>query len=468
MTSLYPFKTKPWPHQVEGLKRALQQGHIGFLWEPGTGKTKVTIDWVSALFLQGKLNRVLIVCPLSVIGVWEDELAEHCPVPYVFYPFTKDTKRVPRSKTKLIVMVANYDVVWRRKSLIKKYNPQALIADESHKIKKPSARRSWWFRSWRLAPYRAILTGTPTPKGYIDIYSQWVFLNEKRFGTNFNKFKEEYVRFGGYKGYQVRGYRNVDKLTAAIDADAMVVRSDEVLDIPKALFQRVPVVLEPEARRAYDKMAYELFLELKDGDVSDAANVAVKILRLQQITGGWIKSDEGNLHQISEAKMLSARERLEDMWNSDERVVVFARFKPEVQDLYDFGLRARVPTWVVRGGQGREERDSARRQFQTQSGPSIFVAQIQSGSLGITLHSARQGLFYSVTHSLEDYEQSWRRIHRGGQVHSQRFQHLVGVNTIDIDIYANLRAKKDLMGIIMKDPKSLARSLASNLGIDSE
>jgi len=462
----YTFKTKPWPHQKEGLIRALKQRAIGFFWEPGTGKTKVVVDWAAAENMMQHVQRVLIVCPLSVIGVWEDELAVHCPVPYHFYPFTKDTKRVPRSK-QLIVMVANYDVVWRRQELVEAYNPQMVIADESHRIKKPSARRSMFFRKWRHAPYRAILTGTPTPKGFIDLYSQWVFLNDQRFGTNFQRFKDEFVRYGGFKGYQVRGYRNVDKLTRLIDMDAMVVRED-VLKLPKAVFQRVPVVLEPEARKAYDKMAYELFLELRDGEVSDAANVAVKILRLQQITGGWIKSDEGNIHQISEAKLVASRERLEDLWNSDERVVVFARFRPEVQALYDFGLRSGVPTHVVRGGQGRRERDDARRRFQTESGPSLFVAQIQSGGLGITLHKARQGMFYSVTHALDDYEQAYRRIRRGGQVHRQRFQHLVGVNTIDIDIYANLRGKKNLMDIIMKEPTALARSLATQLGIDEE
>lgn len=461
MSLIYPFKTKPWPHQKEGLIRAIKQRAIAFLWEPGTGKTKVVVDWAAAENLMGHVDRVLIVCPLSVIGVWEDELQVHCPVPYHFFPFTKDTKKVPRSK-RLIVMVANYDVVWRREKLIKAFDPQMVIADESHRIKKPSARRSMFFRKWRKAPYRAILTGTPTPKGYIDIYSQWVFLNDKRFGTNIQDFKDKYVRYGGYKGYAIRGYRNVDELTAKIDLDAMVVRED-VLKLPPAVFQRVPVQLEPAARKAYDKMAYELFLELKDGDVSDAANVAVKILRLQQITGGWIKSDEGNIHQISEAKMFSTRERLEDLWNSDERVVVFGRFKPEVQSLYDYGLRSGVDTYVVRGGQRREERDEFRRNFQARPGPSIFVAQIQSGGLGITLHSARQGIYYSVTHALDDYEQSYRRIRRGGQVKRQRFQHVVAVDTIDLDIYANLRAKKSLMDVIMKNPKALARSIENHL-----
>jgi ERCC4-related helicase len=262
----------------------------------------------------------------------------------------------------------------------------------------------------------------------------------------------------------------VGQLISKIEMDADIIRSDDVLDLPPKRFQRVPVVLEPAAWDAYQKMAYELFLELKDGDTSDAKNVAVKILRLQQITGGWIKSDEGRIHQISEVKLNTTRDHLEDLFNDDERVVVFARFRPEVQAVYDLGARFKVESHVLRGGMGREERDQARRQFQSRPGPSLFVAQIQAGGLGITLHSSHEVLFYSVTYALDDYIQAYKRVHRGGQTHAVLFRHLVAKSTIDIDVYANLRAKQDIMDVVMnpRGRKMLMRSLARNLGIDED
>lgn len=460
----YEYKTKPFPYQARVLKRALKQGHIGLLWEPGTGKTKAMIDWICALHMKGEVDRVLVVCPLSVLGVWEDEFEIHAPLPYRIHYLDASVKRPFKlKKGELEIVISNYDIVWRREKVVDKLDPQLIVADESHLMKKPSARRSRFLRRYNRVPHRAILTGTPNPKSLLDLYAQWAFLNPKRFGTSVKEFKEEYVRYGGFKGFQIRGFRNVDKLLAKVDEDADVQHKSK--DLPDETFQRVPVVLEPEAWVAYEKMAYELFLELSDGHSVDAKNVAVKLLRLQQITGGWIKSDEGELYQVSKAKINAAEERLEDLWNDDERVVVFARFKPEVQALADIGVRWGVPTHIIRGGVGPRERNEARRKFQTGDGPSLFVAQIQAGGLGITLHAAAEVLFYSVTYNLADYIQACARIHREGQVRNVRYQHLVGRSTVDLDIYAALRAKQDIMDLVMKKPQALARSIAKNLGI---
>lgn len=465
----YPFKTKPFKHQLEALRRATQQGHIGLLWEPGTGKTKTMVDWTCILHMKGRATRVLIVCPLSVTGVWEDEYELHAPIPYQLHVLSPREHTYPhdRNEKGLHILVVNYDLAWRRKQIIEAFDPQVVIADESHRIKKPSAHRSRYLRSLNKVRYRAILSGTPTPKSFLDIYGQWVFLNPDRFGTNFSRFKSRYVRYGGYMNKEVRGYMNVPELKERIEQDAITKRKDECLDLPERTYQRVPVHLEGPAWEAYAKMANELFLELKDGDVSDAKNVAVKVLRLQQITGGWIKSDEGNMHQISEAKLKAAKERLEDLWNDDERVVVFARFTPEVQALRDLGVRGGVPTYVLSGDTRREDRDGFRRKFQTQDGPSVFIAQIQTGGLGITLHAAAHVLFYSVTYALDDYIQACDRVHRIGQTRNVTYQHLVASRTVDVDVYAALRRKQSIMDIVMNNPKALASSLARNLGIDT-
>lgn len=460
----YHFKTKPYPYQRDIVVRGIRQKHIGLLWEPGTGKTKATIDWLCALYMKGEIERVMVVCPLSVTGVWEDEFADHAPIPYHLHILDTGDRKVPTVKGKLNVLVVNYDRVWRRDKIVQRFAPDAIVADESHRIKKPSARRSRYLRRFNKVPYRAILTGTPTPKSYLDIYAQWVFLNPKRFGTNFNNFKQKYVRFGGYRNYQVMGYLNVQELLDGIKADADIQHKSK--DLPPRTYQRVPVELEPAAWKAYEKMAYELFLELNDHEIVDAKNVAVKILRLQQITGGWIKSEEGNLHQLSKAKIDATRERLEDLWNDDERVVVFARFRPEVGAIADLGVRSGVPTYVLSGDTRQQDRDRFRRDFQAKAGPSLFVAQIQTGGLGITLHSAAEVIFYSVTHALDDYIQACDRVHRIGQKRPVRYQHIVARRSIDLDIYANLRAKKNIMDTVMHKPKALARSLGRNLGID--
>lgn len=462
-TVIYPFKTKPYKHQFRTLKRALRRGLIALLWEPGTGKTKLIVDWACATFLkdfeEGEKMKVLVVCPLSVVGVWQDEFEIHAPIDYQLRILGRDGMNAPFKKSpKLHIVVTNYDLGWRRKEGIKRWDPDMVIADESHRIKKASTRRSMWMRSLNQQPYRAILTGTPTPKSFLDIYAQWVFLNPKRFGTNIGEFKARYIMFGGYYGYQVIGYRFVTELKKKIGRDASVVNEKTArLNLPKRTYQRIPVVLEDSAKLAYDKMAYEMFLELQSGEIADAKNAAVRILRLQQMTGGWVTSEEGNVHPISQAKLKVCNDLLEDLFYREKRVVVFARFTPEVEALCDLGARHGVPTYRLDGSTRPRDRDHIRRKFQAEDGPSLFVAQIQTGGLGITLHSSHEVLFYSVTYALDDYIQACKRVHRIGQKHPVTYRHLTAVGTVDTDVYAALRRKQDVMNLIMEDPAMLTR-----------
>jgi SNF2 family DNA or RNA helicase len=459
----YTFKTRPYKHQLVAFKRALKQHYLAVLWEPRLGKSKLIIDWACAEHLRGNVNRVLIVCPLSVIGVWEEEFATHSPAPYRIHVLGLNDVRIPWSETKLNICIVNYDRAWRRKRVLQQWHPDMVVADESHRLKRPGARRSLYMRSWKKAKYRAILTGTVTTKSYLDVFGQWAFLNNKQFGNKVDDFRQRYLILGGFMKKQIKGYRNFDELKGKIKQDSTIRREADVFDMPPTIEQRIPVLLGNEAMRAYQKMEYELFLELKRGEISDAKNIAVKLLRLQQITGGWIKSDEGNLHQISDDKLRSCQERLENLWNDDERVVVFARFLPEVRALSRFGIRSRVNTYSLSGATRREERDVRRRKFEAKAGPSLFVSQIQTGGLGISLAAAAEVIFYSVTYSYDDYYQASRRIRGPKQTRTMRYQHLVVPNSVDIDIYSNLRMKQGLLDSIMSDPKAYARHLETRI-----
>lgn len=466
----YKFKTKPYEHQRRAMQRFIRDQHYGALWEPRTGKSKFIVDSSAALFQLGRVERVLIICPLSVVGVWEDEYGTHCPIRYKIRTLDKGDRKIPKSRSsRLTILVVNYDLAWRRDSIIRGFRPDMVVVDESHRIKKPSARRSQFARKFRKSRYRSILTGTPTPKSYADIYGQWVFLNYRRFGTLIADFKERYIRYGGYMGYQVKGYRHFRELKSKIEADAEVILRKDVMDVPEEIHQRVPVQLEDSAWQAYYDVAYQLFLELQGGDTLDVKNAAVKMMRLQQLTGGWIKSDEGNIHQVSKAKIRSLEDLLEDMWDGAEPVVVFARYKPELDAITALGTRHKIPTYVIRGGVGREERDTLRRQFQAKPGPSLFLGQIQASGLGIPLHRSHEVVFYSVTLAYDDYKQALDRVQGTGQESDTvRYRTLVAAHTVDLDIYANLQRKQDGHTLLMtpKGRKSLVRSLATNLGID--
>jgi len=449
----YVFKTKPYKHQAKALKRIIRQGYLAVFWEPGMGKTKLIVDAACAWFQMGKVQRVLIVCPLSVVGVWEEEFEMHATNPYKIQFLDRKTEKLRRRKNTLEIVVTNYDIVWRRPHLVTAFDPQFVIADESHRIKKASTKRTWFMRSLHYVPHKAILTGTPNPKSFLDLYGQWLFLNQKTFGTRVSDFKERYLIFGGFKNYQIRGYNNVDELKQKVKKDATIRRKDQALDLPERVHQSVPVLLEPEARRQYDVLEEEFFLELSKGEVIDVKNALVKLLRLQQLTGGWINTDQG-LRQISTAKLKVCEDLLVDRYEEGLKVVVFARFRPEIADIESAARKAGYKkVYTLTGSTPKADRDTNRRAFQSDDGPGVFIAQIQSGGLGITLHAAHEAIFYSVTYALDEFVQACDRLHRIGQEHKVTYRHLVCVNSIDRDIFKALKDKQEVMAYIMGHPR---------------
>ena len=456
----YRFKGKPFKHQVMAIKRALKQGYIGLLWQPGTGKTRAIIDWACILHMKEGMKRVLVVCPLSVAGVWEEEVEKYATVKTYVSIFDKRSTSIPVTKTALEFVIVNYDIGWRRKKLFKRYNPELVVSDESQKIKRPSARRSWFLRSFRHAPHRAILTGTPVPKGFIDLFGQWVFLNWRRFGTNFQDFKDRHVVFGGYMHKKIKGYKKVDEIKWKVKQDASVRRKDQCIDLPPEMDQRVPVELEDTARKMYERMAMEFFLQFDSGEIVDAKNAGAKLMKLQQIAGGFLITEEG-VRQVSEAKFNILRDFLEVRFEEEQRVVVFCRFRAELDAINQLGVNGfRVPTYQLRGGIKREERDIARRLFQGSPGPSLFVAQIQAGSLGIGLYKSSEAFFYSTSYAYDDWRQAKDRLHRQGQKSKVIYRHLLAKNTVDEDILESLKEKKSFEDIVMGDPEILTRRLA--------
>lgn len=401
---------------------------------------------------------MMIVCPLSVVGVWEEQWAEHSGIPYNLMILDRKTEEIQIVDPSLNILVVNYDLVWRRKEIVDAFAPQMVVADESHRIKKPSAKRSRFLRRLNDVPYRAILTGTPTPKSLVDYYGQWVFLNKDRFGTVKANFEDRYVIYGRFVN-QIRGYRNIKELKRKVHSDASVVKKESCLDLPERTYQRVPLDLEDTAAKMYERMAYELFIELEDGEVVDAKTVGTKLLKLQQITGGFIFTEGGNPRQVSEAKLSILRDLLEDYYGAGRKVVVFARFLPEIAAISHLGRKLGFITMVLSGSTRREDRDSQRRSFQQDPGPALFVAQIQTGGLGISLHAAHDAIFYSVTYALDDYIQACDRLHRIGQTNHVTYRHLVARRTVDLDIYECLRRKQDITELILQNPSTLTQEL---------
>lgn len=464
--------------------------------EPRTGKTKTTIDYVSILHQLGEASRVVIFAPMSVLGVWEEEIARHCPHKKV--RITVWDKRV-RKKTGMALprvgqgyldfLILNYDAmstpgraigindygaIKRSKSRggrfdvkkkLKLWQPDVMVLDESHRIKTPSAKKATAIHSFRDVPYRLILTGTVVTKKkrLTDIYSQWKFLNPDRFaGMTFEAFKSEYSRMTRRNGYpQWLGNRNEDDLHAKIHLDAFSITRAECYDLPPRLAPELLRVPLEESAKAYDDMAADMVARIHTGEITEASIRLVQGLRFQQITSGIVKTEptpehpKGRLVRIGGEKLRVLQDRLEDLFDADEKVVIAARFVADLNSIVEICQKLKVKVWLLRGGMKREDRDRARREFQAYNGASAFVMQPQAGSLGIDLSTAGTFIWFSLISSYVDYTQAEDRIALNPR--GTRYIYILGADTYDEVLYETLQEDGEVAKAIMKSPELLLR-----------
>lgn len=429
-------------------------GGAGFLMEQGTGKTLTAIAVAGRAFLDGQIQRVLVISPASVVPVWPKEFAEYAAFPFDCRPLLGDTKKRsallsewPADTTRLQVAVVNYEATWRDPllSTIKAWKPDMIICDESQRIKTHDAQQSKTIHELgKLAKYRLILSGTPINNNPLDIYSQYKFADPSIFGSSYYAFRNRYAVMGGYEGKQIIAYKNLDELKAKIHSISFRVTKADALDLPDTVDQVLYCQLEPKARSAYDKLVKDSVAKLSNERTISATNVLSQLLRLSQLTGGYVGDDTGRLSQASKAKMQTLDETLDDLLSAGKKVVIFARFTPEIQAITELANKKETNPAMIDGSVSMAVRGEEVKRFQTDPNCRVFVAQIQSAGLGITLTAADTAIFYSLDFSYANYEQARARIHRLGQRNTCTYIHLLAQDTVDEKIMAALKAKKSV------------------------
>lgn len=478
----YPVKPAMFEHQIRGANCAvLTFGYVpendefketahhgyGFLFEIGCGKTLTAMAVTGALWKYGKAKKVLVVAPASVCGVWIKDLAEQADFPVeTALMFGEKAKRLnalqrlqeSRSEA-LKVAVINYESTWRDGlyEALRGWDPDVIIADESQRIKSHDAAQSKaMHKLGDAARFRLILSGTPIQNNAIDIFSQYRFLDPGVFGTNFYAFRNRYAILGGFNKKQIVGYRDLDELVRKEHSIAYRVTKAEALDLPEQTFENRYIQLEPPVRRLYDQIKRESYAELETGDSITAGTVLTKLLRLQQLTGGFLRTDESEQpKEIHTQKLQALMEIVEDCVDAQQKLVIFARFTAEIDLIAEAfrkkGIRAsvmdgRTPTEHKTDQLGREHMSRAElvQDFQTNPETVAFIAQIQTAGLGITLHAASLAVYYSLDFNYGSYEQSTGRIHRIGQKHPCTYIHLIAEKTVDEKVMKALAAKNDI------------------------
>lgn len=519
-SNTYKFKTKPYAHQVKGIKFAMdhiRNGRAGaaFLFEPRTGKSKTMIDTLSILHRHPdyQLRKVVIIAPNRVLGTWVEEFHVHCPLSVQTIIWDADARKYPLPTSlgpyDLQVVLVNFEAFstpgkklpsGRRSKTTGRFKHRAMlrtwigdddvacVVDESHKIKSPSGKSSTTIVSMRDDfRYRFILTGTPITKANRahDAYMQWQFLNPDRFrswGPTIATFKNHIGRWVDSNGYpQWVGERaeGMEDLKHGIHSDGMVVRREDCFDLPARDTRIIRVKLQKSARH-YDEMAQHMVTKLESGEVAEASIPLVVTLRLQQIASGFVgvtptppesfaENPEDFLEffppeyrnvskpvRVGTEKLDKLKEILiEEALERDEKIVIAAKFKPDLNAIERLCTSLDIPTWSIRGGLTREETDGHLRAFKRHSGVGAMLIQPQAASLGIDLSTASHMVWFSLTSSWVDYTQACDRIALSRT--STTFTYLIAEGTVDEVVYDALQLDGSVSKEILRKPSALLR-----------
>lgn len=433
---------------------------FGLLFEMGCGKTLTAIAIAGAGYQMGKIDRLLIVAPTSVVAVWPKELKEYARFKYTCKTLLGEKQQRIKQIDDLLkfpfkalkIAVINYESTWRPEILekLKEFDADMVIADESQRIKTYDAAQSKAMHELGdQARYKLILSGTPVQTAAIDIWSQYRFLDKTVFGENFFKFRGRYAIMGGYGNKKIVGYRDLEGLIKKEHSIAFRVTKDEALDLPEQTFETRRIQFSPKEKSLYERLKKDSYAELDNGGHITATTVLTKLLRLQQLTGGFLVQDEAQKPQlVSRAKLDALTDIIVDyVIGSGKKLVVFARFIAEVKAIIDLAAKVLpkdLKQVAIYGDVKKEDRGDIVKQFQEDPSTVLFVGQIDTAGTGITLTAADTCVYYSKNFNYATYSQSLSRIHRIGQRNCCTYIDLEIEGTIDELISSALSRKEDM------------------------
>ncbi len=466
-----PVKTKPFEHQKKAFAISTTLDSSAMLMEMGCGKTLVAIATAGHRYLSRQIKRVLVVCPLSVMQVWERQFKEHADFPLQVTLLNEGSlqdKAIIVNEIRnaaepcLQIVVVNYDSMWRGalNKAVEKYvkHDAMVILDESQRIKNRTTEAAKaCIRVGEICRYKMILTGTPVTQSPLDFFSQYKFLDSDIFGTRYATFEQHYCTKGGFNNYEVVGYNNLEELAQKAHSIAFRCTKEECLDLPDTIDQIEYAILD-DSREMYDTMERDFIVSLDNGMNIQAPVVLSQILRLQQITGGFLplhdqmdKTKIVGYQQIGHEKLDVLKELLEDI---NKKVVIFCRFKPEMRAIEDIIFNMGKGALTLSGDTPADRRGKICDLFQHDSNVNALIANIQVGGSGIDLYAADTMIFYSMDYSYANYEQAKARIHRMGQKSDHcTYIHLVAKNTIDEDILKAVQDKGDVAELVVDKMK---------------
>lgn len=346
---------------------------------------------------------------------------------------------------------------------VERFDPHVVVCDEAHLIRSPSSNMSKGMeRIGNKSSRRIILSGTIMPHDPLNVYGSWRFMRPDAFidasgkTRDWHRFKSRYAELGGFMGKEIVGYKNLDELREKMQPDSLPANKEDALDLPPTQDSPLEVHLSAGEQQAYADLMNKLATKLDDGSLVSVPNRLAQMMRLRQITSGYVPSDDGTVNDVGSSKIDYLHSLVHDTLEEEKRIVVFSQFRHEIDMEVEKLSEKGTTVYQITGSTAAAERKRIREQFGSTSDERIvLVAQTRTMSLAVNeLVTASHAIFTSLSQQREDWEQARDRLNRMGQTRPVTFWILEAVTdtggTVDQVILEAHRNRKDLEAGVME------------------
>lgn len=429
----------PRPYQRYAYNQIIEKPATALMLDMGMGKTVITLTAINDLLYDYfDVSKVLVIAPLRVAETtWSDECQQwnHLAGLTISPVIGTLSERVRALKTKADVYTINREnVVWLVGYYGKDWPFDMVVIDESSSFKNHQSKRFKALKRVRPVINRLVeLTGTPAPNGLMDLWSQLYLLDRgKRLGKTIGQYRRQFFKPGAGSGHIVYEW-NLQKdaeqeIYDRISDICVSMKSSDYITLPGVMYNIIPVKLSTPVQREYKRLAKDLILRVNDDEI--VANTAAALSgKLLQMSSGAVYDDAGHVIKIHNAKL----EALEDIVSTNEHkaVLVFYWFKHDLDR-----LKEKFPEAV-------QLKTAADIKAWNSGEISIMLVHPASAGHGLNLqYGGSIIVWFSLSWSLELYQQANKRLHRSGQTHTVVIHHLVAQGTIDEDVMKALQGKK--------------------------
>lgn len=454
-------KYTPHDYQKQAIAKMISQACAGLLLDPGLGKTSISLAALSLLKSKKLIKGALIIAPLrACYNVWPTEVEKWQDFAHMTYTIIHDEDK--------------WDNLWGPQRDLYFMNPEGIqalveglqatpvsewpfdviVIDESTKFKSAASKR---FKALKKILHRFrrryILTGTPTPNGLLDLWSQ-IFLLDLGgvLGAYITHYKAMYFYSSGFGGYTFLPREHADEeIAERIAPLVMRMRREDYLKLPPLINTYAWVDLPPDARRIYKELEDHFLAEVGD-DILLAPNAATAGMKCRQVLNGAIYTNaEHDWVSVHDAKLDAVKDYVEEL--SGQPLFLLYEFDHDGQRLEELLKWPRI-------GKSPKKDAELIKAFNRGLLPGL-IAQTSSVSHALNLQAACAHVcFFGLTWNFGDYDQAIQRVWRQGNDALRVIAHHIVIRrSLDEVVIRALNGKEKVQTAFMEHIRRLQNSL---------